>query len=130
MDQIERRTCWRPQDYLVDGGFATREDSTTLESRGSTVYAPVRLPRNKPEAERYAPRYGDSPEVAAWRQRMASDEAKALYRQRGAIAEWTNAQVRQHGVSQLSVRGLTHVATAMLLVAVAHNLMRWLSLST
>ena len=41
----------------------------------------------------------------------------------------TNAQVRQHGVSQFSVRGLTNVTTVMLLVAVAHNLMRWLSLS-
>ena len=130
VDQIERRTCWRPQDYLVDGGFATREDITTLESRGITVYAPVRLPRNHPEAGRYAARYGDSPEVAAWRERMATAEAKAVYRQRGAIAEWTNAQVRQHGVSQLTVRGLANVATAMLLVAVAHNLMRWLSLST
>jgi transposase len=130
VDQIERRTCWRPQDYLVDGGFATREDITTLESRGITVYAPVRLPRNKPEAERYAARYGDSPEVAAWRERMASAEAKAVYRQRGAIAEWTNAQVRQHGVSQLTVRGLTNVTAVMLLAALAHNVMRWLSLST
>jgi hypothetical protein len=130
LDQIERRTHWRPQNYLIDGGFATREDITELEQRGVTVYAPVRLPRSKPEAERYAARYGDSPEVAAWRERMATPEAKVEYRQRGAIAEWTNAQVRQHGVSQFNVRGLANVATSMLLVAVAHNLMRWLRLPT
>ena len=40
------------------------------------MYAPVRLPRNKPEAERYQPRYKDSPEVVRWRQRMATGEAK------------------------------------------------------
>ena len=128
VDQIERRTQRRPRNYLVDGGFATRDDITELEQRGVTVYAPVRLPRNKPEAERFVPRWGDSPEVASWRERMATVEAKAVYRQRASIAEWTNAQVRQHGVSQFNVRGLANVATATLLIAVSHNLMRWLTL--
>jgi transposase len=44
--QMVERTGQHPQDYLVDGGFATREDITTLAQRGVTVYAPVRLPRN------------------------------------------------------------------------------------
>ena len=109
----------------MDGGFATREDITALEQRSVSVYAPVRLPRNRPEHERYQPRYEDGPEVVRWRQRMATEEAKAIYRQRGSIAEWTNAQVRLHGVSQFSVRGLAKVTTVMLLVAVAHNLLRW-----
>jgi transposase len=129
VEQIEQRTGHDPQDYLIDGGFAARDDITTLEQRGITVYAPVRAPRNKPTDERYARRYGDSAEVATWRRRMASDEAKAVYRQRGAIAEWVNAQVRQHGVSQLRVRGLTNVTALVLLAAVAHNVMRWTSLS-
>ena len=85
------------KSYLMDGGFATREDITALEQRSVSVYAPVRLPRNRPEHERYQPRYEDGPEVVRWRQRMATEEAKAIYRQRGSIAEWTNAQVRLHG---------------------------------
>jgi len=127
-EQIERRTGRKPKNYLMDGGFAVREDITLLEERGVTVYAPIRLPKNKPEEERYAPRYGDSPQVIAWRERMATDAGKELYRERGAIAEWTNAQVRQHGVSQFTVRGLAKVTSVMLLVAVAHNLMRWTGL--
>ena len=99
-EQVARRTGEHPKDYLMDGGFATREDITTLERRGVTVYAPVRLPRNKPEEVRYQPRYEDSPEVVRWRQRMATEEAKATYRQRGSTDEWANAQVRQHGVAQ------------------------------
>jgi hypothetical protein len=126
--QVVQRTGQHPQEYLMDGGFATREDITTLAQRGVTVYAPVKLPRNKPEAERYQPRYGDSEAVAQWRQRMATEEAKEVYRQRGATAEWANAQVRQHGVSQFTVRGLAKVSTVMLLVAVAHNLLRWVAL--
>jgi len=129
-EQIERRTGRNPEAYLVDGGFAVREDITILAARGVTVYAPVRLPKSKPEEERYLPRYGDSPGVIAWRERMASEEGKKRYRERGAIAEWTNAQVRQHGVGQFNVRGLANVTTVMLLVAVAHDLMRWVSLGT
>lgn len=127
-EQVAQRTGQHPQDYLMDGGFATREDITALEQRGVTVYAPVKPPRNKPEAARYQPHYGDSPQVERWRQRMSTDTAKAVYRQRGATAEWANAQVRQHGVSQFTVRGLAKVTTVMLLVAVAHNLLRWVAL--
>ena len=124
-EQVVKRTGQHPKSYLMDGGFATREDITALAQRSVSVYAPVRLPRNRPEHERYQPRYEDGPEVVRWRQRMATEEAKAIYRQRGSIAEWTNAQVRLHGVSQFSVRGLAKVTTVMLLVAVAHNLLRW-----
>ena len=125
--QVERRTGQRPRDYLMDGGFAAREGITTLEQQGMTVYAPVRLPRNKPEEERYQPRPGDSPEVVRWRERMATAEAKVVYRARGALAEWANAQVRQMGVTQFTVRGLTKVTSVLLLVAVAHDLLRWLA---
>ncbi len=124
-EQVVKRTGQHPKAYLIDGGFATREDITALEQRTVSVYAPVRLPRNRPEQERYQPRYGDSPEVVRWRQRMATEEAKAIYKERGATAEWANAQVRQHGVSQFTVRGLAKVTTLMFLVAVAHNLLRW-----
>ena len=127
-EQIVKRTGQHPRNYLMDGGFAIREDITTLEQRGVRVYAPVRLPRNKSEQERYQPRYGDSQEVAKWRERMSTSEAKEVYRQRGATAEWANAQVRHHGVGQFTVRGVAKVTTVMLLVAVTHNLLRWAAL--
>lgn len=127
-EQVKRRTGQHPQAYLMDGGFATREAVTGLEERGVTAYAPVRLPRNRPEEERYTPRYEDGPPVVRWRQRMATEEAKAVYKQRGSTAEWVNAQVRQHGVSQFTVRGLAKVFTVMLLVAVVHNILRWAAL--
>jgi transposase len=126
--QVVNRTGIQPQAYLMDGGFASDAAITALEKEGIPVYAPVRLPKLRPEGERYQPHYGDTPEVVQWRQRMATDAAKAVYRQRGAIAEWTNAQVRQHGVSQFTVRGVVKVTTVMLLVAVAHNLLRWAAL--
>jgi len=126
--QVARRTGQHPGDYLMDGGFATSEDITALEKLGITVYTPVKLPRNKPEEERYQPHYGDSPQVVKWRQRMSTDEAKAVYRQRAATAEWTNAQARGHGLLPFAVRGLGKVLSAVLLVSIAHNLMRWRAL--
>jgi hypothetical protein len=129
-EQVVRRTGHHPAAYLMDGGFATRNAITTLDERGVTVYAPVRLPRNKPEEERYQPRYGDSSEVVAWRERMATEDAKAVYKKRAATAEWANAQVRQHGVvTQFTVRGIAKVTTVMFLVAVVHNLLRWVALA-
>ena len=127
-EQVVERTGRHPGAYLMDGGFATREDITALEERDVTVYAPVKLPKSKPEEERYQPRYGDSPQVVRWRQRMATEEAKAVYRQRGFTAEWANAQVSQHGVSRFTVRGVAKVTSVMLLVAVGHNLLRWAAL--
>lgn len=127
--QVAQRTGQHPKAYLIDGAFAARADITTLEGRGVTVYAPVRLPRDKKEEERYQPRYGDSPAVVQWRQRMATQEAQTVYRERGATAEWANAQVRQHGVSQFTVRGLHKATAILLLVAVAHNLLRWIALT-
>lgn len=129
-EQVQERTDQHPKDYLMDGGFAARDAITTLEQRGITVYAPVRLPRNKPEEERYLPRQGDSPEVVAWRERMATEEGKAVYKTRGALSEWANAQVRYLGVSQFTVRGIAKVTTVMLLIAVTHNLLRWLAWGT
>lgn len=126
--QVVKRTGQHPKAYLMDGGFATRDTITSLEKRTITVYAPVRQPRNRPEEERYQARYEDTPEVVAWRRRMATPEAQAVYKGRGSTAEWVNAQVRQHGVSRFTVRGLVKVTTVMLLVAVAHNLLRWAAL--
>jgi len=128
--QVEQRTGRHPQTYLMDGGFATRRDITSLERRGVPVYAPVRLPRNQPPAQRYAPRAGDSPEVGRWRQRMQTAAAQHLYRQRGATAEWTNAQLRQHGLTRFTVRGLVKVTAVVLWLAISHNLLRWAAVLT
>ena len=129
VEQVERRTKKRPQAYLVDGGFAALNDITSLTQQGISVYAPVRLPKTKPEEERYSPRYGDTPEVITWRERMSTEAGKELYRQRGAVAEWANAQVRQHGVSQFNLRGLSRVTSFILLVAISHNLLRWANIA-
>ena len=129
--QVAERTGRHPDAYLVDGGLAARDDITILAERHVTVYAPVEAPRT-PTGSRtaYDPRPDDSPAVAAWRRRMGTPEGQATYRQRGAIAEWTNAQLRvRHGLQRFTVRGIDRVTSVVLLLAVTHNLLRYLALA-
>lgn len=124
-EQVAQRSRRRPKDYLVDGGYAQRETITTFAERGITLYAPVRPPRTTTSGRQAdTPRADDTPAVVAWRERMQTEEAKEIYRQRGATAEWVNAQTRGHGLF-FTVRGLHKALSVTLLVVLTHNLLRW-----
>lgn len=129
MDQVETRTGVRPKAILVDNGYAVREDITDLEQKETAVYAPVKDEAKAQAAGRdpFAARRGDTPEVAAWRERMGTEEAKAIYRLRGPTAEWANAQTRNRGLSQFRLRGLTKVTLEATWYALSHNLARILA---
>ena len=116
-------------EYYVDGGFATKEDLTSMAQRGVTVYSPVKAveKQQKQGKDPYAPRRGDSPEVAAWRQRMGTDEGRQKYKQR-AKCEWSNAECRNRGLHQFVVRGLEKVKTVVLWYVLIHNLLRMVAL--
>jgi transposase len=111
----------RPGQHLVDGGFVKFDDIEALAKNGVETFAPVPKPRDASQ-DRYAPHPDDSPVVAEWRQRMGSDAAKAIYKQRAASAECANAQARNRGLTQFLVRGLEKVKTSALWYALAHNM--------
>jgi len=123
VEQLEQRYGRGAEAMLVDGGFAKLAEIEQVTRAGSTVYAPVMEPRD-PSRDPHAPRPGDSSEVAAWRQRMGTAEAKAIYKERAATAECANAQARNRGLHQLPVRGVSKVTAVVLWYALAHNLMR------
>jgi hypothetical protein len=83
------------QEALADGGFAKHQDIDAVSEQGGgrAVYAPVPEPRDPPQ-DRYAPHEGDRVAVAAWRARMATAEAQAIYRQSAATAECVHTQAR------------------------------------
>src|SRR5206468_12494829 len=86
--------------------FAKHEDieAVSTPEKDCVVYAPVQEPKD-PQQDRYAPHPGDRPAVAAWRARMGTAEAQAIYRERAATAECVNAQARNRGLVRLLVRG-------------------------
>lgn len=128
--QIEKRYQKRPEEMLVDGGFATVESIDEAERGGTTVYAPVReeqkqLARGQ---DPYARKKSDTDATAVWRARMGTEEAKAIYKTRGPTAEWANAQVRNRGLYAVRVRGQKKVLAVVLWYALVHNLWRWKAL--
>src|SRR3990172_10662453 len=103
VQQVNERTGHSPEGYLMDGGFATRGDITTLERQGIVVYAPARVPRTETSGRTQAnARPGDTPEVASWRRRMETGAAKETYKERAATAECVNARARAYGLRQLT----------------------------
>ena len=126
LDQIKRRYDRLPDQWLMDGGFVNLSAIETATAQQVQVYAPVPEPKDKTR-DPYAPLPDDSPAVAAWRQRMGTDEAKAIYKLRAATVECANAQARSsNGVYQVRVRGRAKVRCVALWVALAHNLAIWI----
>jgi transposase len=123
LEDIERRTGHTPEQLLVDGGYISHTAIDEATYRGSILIAPVMAAKEGRTAT--IPRPGDSMPVALWRARMATADAQHVYKQRGAIAEWVNADARTHRtLTQLSLRGLPKVHTWVLWAALAHNMMR------
>jgi transposase len=123
--QLQRRYDRLPAAWLIDGGFVKLSD---FESWGGSVrlFAPVPKPKD-PGRDPYRPLPNDSPVIAAWRERMGSAAAKAIYKLRAATAECVNAQARtQHGVQQSGVRGIAKNRCLALWVALTHNLLIWI----
>lgn len=125
VEQHDERYGQTPGEMLVDGGFVKKEDIAKVsEPQGSTtVYAPVMASKTD-QRDAHAPREDDSPAVAAWRVRMATDEAKLIYRERASTAECINAIARNRGLQQFRVRGRPKVRAVVLLYVLAHNLIR------
>lgn len=125
VEQHAERYDQRPKEALVDGGFVKKDDIDQLgpPSGGTKVYAPV-MESKDPHREAHTPRADDSPAVAEWRQRMATPEAKEIYKQRASTAECVNALARNRGLRQFTVRGLRKAKAVVLWFVLAHNLLR------
>jgi len=129
LQQIEQRTGRRPDEMLLDGGYAQHEAIDQATEQQVTVYAPVPKPRKGDTRDPYAPREDDSEAVAAWRQRMGTDEAKEIYKQRAATAETVNADAKEHrGLDSLAVRGLDKTLGSVSLFALTYNILRLIAL--
>jgi transposase len=116
------------QEHLVDGGYAQHAAVEQAATEGVTLYAPVMQKKRKDgqDTDPYAPRPGDSPPVAAWRQRMAGAAGQEIYKLRAATSETCNADLKCHrGLLPFRVRGLPKVLAVTLWSALAYNLLHF-----
>ena len=123
VQRLEHQFQRLPEEYLADGGFSSRDDTTRLEQRGVRVYAPIKKEQKLLEQGKdpYARQRGDSDEYYAYRQRMKTAAAKEIYKERSSTAEFSNAGCRNRGLYQFRVRGLRKVRTIAVWQALAHN---------
>jgi len=71
----------------------------------------------------------DAPEVSAFIARMETDEAKKIYRERGEVAEFPNAWIKEKiGLRQFRLRGLIKVGMEVLWAALTYNIKQWIRL--
>ncbi len=137
VEQVEQRLGQAPAQWLVDGGFPAHAQIDAMAGK-TELYAPVPKPKqtrgrdgDEPPApgSEFSPKPGDSEAVAQWRERMNSDAAREVYKDRAATAECVNAQARNRGLLRMPVRGLAKVRCVVKLYALAHNLMRMATLA-
>lgn len=117
-----------PKDKKDKSGTPSRESS---EGGAGELAAPTtgESAPPPPAIDPHQRKPGDSPAVGDWRERMGADDIKALYKERAAVAECVNAQARNRNLVLLPVRGLKKVKAVVTLYALAHNLMRMISLA-
>jgi len=123
-EHVEEHTGAPVKEHLMDGGFVKLEQIKAAEQTGVLVYAPPQGGRG--EIDPCTVRKDDSPEIAAWRTRMASEEGKRIYKERASTSETVNADLRSYrGLGRLLVRGLRKVRCVALWSALAYNLMHF-----
>ena len=129
--QVHERYDRTPDEYLVDGGYVSKADiEQAKEKYGVVVYAPLKNEKKQKEAglDPYQPKRNDALAIAQWRERMGTDYAKEIYKERASTAERVHAGMRNSGLYQVLVRGLYKVKCIALWYALAHNLWRYYAL--
>jgi transposase len=70
------------------------------------------------------------PSIQQFCEKMQTQEAKSIYRQRGAVAEFPNAWIKDKlGLRQFRLRGLVKVGLELLWAALTYNIQQWARLS-
>ncbi len=71
----------------------------------------------------------DDPVVIAFKEKMKTEEAKRIYKQRGAVAEFTNAWIKAKiGLRQFRLRGLIKTGMEAVWTCLTYNIQQWIRL--
>lgn len=118
--------CW-----LTDTGYDSHKDLEELNKIGVKNYSPIKYKKRNPEnSSSKEENILESPLTKEWKDRMASEDGKNIYKERGETAEYANAQARNKGLQQFIVSGITKVNCVTLLYAIAHNMTIALNVSS
>jgi transposase len=125
--QVQERTGRTVHEHLIDGGFLVIDEIDRSVEEGVTLFVPPTKPRDPEKADqRYVPKSSDTEAQAAWRERMGSEEAQTIYKERASTIETANADLKAHrGLAQLLVKGQVKIKCVVLWCALAYNLLHF-----
>lgn len=125
--QVEQRCGGKIQQHLLDGGYMRLQDVEQAHQQGVELFVPPKPARNPNHRGReLEPKRGDNPAILAWKRRMASEQGKEIYKQRGATSETVNADLRMYrGLGPITVRGRHKTKCVALWCALAYNVMHF-----
>jgi len=117
--EVERRTGVTVKTHVTDAGYLQKETIEREAAAGVERVMPLPIKNGQP-CTAHQPK--DGPGVRDWRERMQTEEAKALVRQRSGIAETPNAELKTlRALDRLMVRGLSTVTNVVLLGVFVYN---------
>jgi transposase len=114
--QVEERLGYSISEILADEGYLQYDDIDNA-SEESLVYIPC-----DNIVENHAI---DS--IREMKNRMETAEAKEIYKERAATAEFVNARTRTRGLTQFLVTGLKKAQVVATFFAIGQNMLIWLS---
>jgi hypothetical protein len=129
VERVEENLGRKPGQVVADGGFTSRENILTMDEQGVDLVGSLDehdaqsagQMKRRGVAEAFYPR--------AFIDKMKTDAAKAVYRLRGAVAEFPNAWIKAKiGLRQFRVRGLRKVRCETLWAVLTHNIQHWIRL--
>jgi transposase len=115
------------REHVADGGYADAVVVERAEKAGVTMVVPPRERKLAPGTDpATGVRESDPAAEARWRERMSTDDSRAIYAQRGSTIETINADLKEHrGLVRLQVRGLRKARCVALWSALAYNIMHF-----
>ena len=87
-------------------------------------------PKTAEQGRTVSIRVAEVADVAAFRKKMETAEAQAIYRRRGGVAEFPNAWIKEKlGVRKFRVRGVVKAGSELIWACLTYNIMQWMRLS-
>lgn len=127
VEQVVRRCARRPERLLADATAMTMDDIVTLTAchPGLEIYSPTPKQRGivtpGGQRNRRSQLQREPDAVKVWRERMASDAGKAVYKRR-KLTEHAHAKMKNRGFARMPVHGVKAVRSVCYMHAITQNL--------
>ena len=115
------------KNWVADAAYSSKEDIDKVARLfpECNYYSPAK-PRKGIDPKTH--QRGDSENVKKWRDELDSPEMKNAYKHRCSTAEFSNAQTKNHGMTEVLIRGIEKVLAMANLHAIAQNITRFFDL--